>query len=211
MRSPRSRPARPPSELAGQIAASPAAAPAADADTRPAPGPRASSAGLPLDPRAALLLWGSPGQILARLGPGDPLALGQRTRRRVRERALLIDARLLLPRVRALVARRAFDWRGDPPLEEFLDGAIEAALDAWLAEASELHSAGGSALVPRRLAAFARLPEPVRRAFIAALLDGRRLDALAAERGQDLSSLARDLRQAIDLLVPPPSLPRAPG
>jgi hypothetical protein len=165
----------------------------------------------PLDPRAALLLWGSPAQILARLGPRDPLALGPRTRRRVRERALLIDARALLPRVRALVARRAFDWRGDPPLEEFLDAAIEGALDAWLAEASELHSAGGSALIPRRLAAFARLPEPVRRAFIGALLDGRGLDGLAAERGQDLSSRARDLRQAIDLLVPPPSRPRAPG
>lgn len=202
----RSHRSSPPAKLPGSAFQGPAAR----GSGRPA-SPGSPWADPPLDPRAALLLWGSPSQILARLAPGDPLALGARTRRRVRERALLVDPRPLMPRVRALVARRAFDWRGEPPLDTFLEQAIDAALDAWLAEAGELHHAGGSALVPRRLAAFARLPEPVRRAFIAALLEGRALDALSAERGQDLSSLARELRQAIDLLLPPPALRPPPA
>jgi hypothetical protein len=164
------------------------------------------------DPQAALLLWGGPREILARISAGDPLGLAGRTLARLRARALLVDGAALLARVRALVARRALDWRGEPALDRFLDAAIDAAIDGYLGEAADMASstASGTAssLSPRRLAAFARLPEAVRQAFIAALVERRPLDRLAAQRGQDLSALGRDLRLAIEQLVP--SLGAAP-
>lgn len=170
--------------------------------------PRAALPAAP-DAQAALLLWGGPREILARISAGDPLSLAARTLARLRERALLADGAALLARVRALVARRALDWRGEPALEHFIEGAIDAAIDSYLGEAADAASSTVSSLSPRRLAAFARLPEAVRQAFIAALVERRPLDRLAAQRGQDLSALGRDLRLAIDQLVP--SLGAAPG
>jgi hypothetical protein len=161
------------------------------------------------DAQAALLLWGAPREILARISAGDPLHLAQRCRERLRARALLVDARSLLPRLYALVARKAFDWRGDPVLERFLGAVIDEALEDYLSAAQEAAGPAGSALSPRRLAAFARLPEPIRQAFIAALVERRPLDHLAAQRGQDLSALGRDLRLAIDQLVPALSGPNS--
>ena len=82
----------------------------------------------------ALLLLGTPREILARIVPGDPLGLRRRVARELCRRVLVADADRVLLRAYALCAYRAAGWRGRPALSRWLDERAHEALREVVAE-----------------------------------------------------------------------------
>ena len=171
--------------------------------------------------RAALLLAGSPREILARIVPGDPLGLRPRLAAVLRERAVLLDADRAFLRTVAGCAREAPAWRGRPPLEDWLADRAHRAVDELLLEESEPRFedgapradvssvfsllAGPLGLDPAALArgcrAFHRLPEADREAFFLLVLERRSLAETASALGLSPPVSARAARRALDVFL----------
>ena len=161
------------------------------------------------------LLAGSARQVLARIVPGDPLRLRARVARRLRERALFLEADAILMRALALTARAARD-RGDrEALGDWLDARVDEAL-ADLSDEGAAAGAGvdgaGSALallakplglppdaMARACRRFNRQPEPIRQAFFALVVEGRSMEAAATELGCSALEAARRARTGLDV------------
>ena len=200
----------------------------------PAPRVAASSPSAPgRRSRTALLAAASPRAILARIVPDDPLELRPRIARALRRHALFLDPDRLFLRAVALCARAAPDWRGHPPLDEWLDAHVEAAvLDRCREEgeaSAEPGEPGGAGeksvfdLLARPLGLdaararvacrrFHRAPRDDREAFFLLVIERRSLEDAAAVTGCSGPAVARGARRALDLLLaPPPSDPQPPG
>ena len=154
----------------------------------------------------ALLAVGGAREVLARLSDGDPLGLDDRLRGRARARRVLVPQAALGARVRAVVARRAVGYRGRPRLDRFLASCVDEALDGWI----EGRVAPTEHELERRLRAFDRCRREVRDAFFRVFLFRESPDAVARSTDRDLTRLARDLRRALDILVPASGGERAP-
>jgi len=177
---------------------------------------------------AALLLTGTPREVLARLVPDDPLGLRERVAARLAARALLLDVERVLARALAASAQRAYAWRGEPALDRWLaervDEAIEDVVGEDLGAWSERESrsavgpwtvfAAPLGLDPRALfegcARFNRLPFEQREAFFLLVLEGAPSDEACRSRSLSLSELARRARGALDVLRGA-VLPAGPG
>lgn len=92
---------------------------------------------LPSFDGAEFLRGASASAILAKLVRGDPLAVGLRSQRRRRERALLVDAARSTHKSLARVAYAALQYHGEPALDLWLTQLIDAALDDALSEDRE--------------------------------------------------------------------------
>lgn len=188
-------------------------------------------------PVCLLLLTGTPREILARIVPGDPLGLRDRTAERVRERSLLIDVDRAVLRAFALCASAAVAWRGRPPLERWLEERVDEAIDEVLEEedgrlsdqdpATPDPAAGALPCDPFTLLAaplgldpaamrsacarFNRLADADREVFFALVVEGASLDSVCGERRACAPELARLARHALDVLrgaSRAPSVPR---
>lgn len=162
---------------------------------------------------AALLLVGTPPEVLARIVPEDPLGLRPRLVAHTTARALLVDTERLLLRAQALCALHSFHWRGEPELERWLDQRAEEALTLFLAE--EQSALEGGALEPLEpfarplaldpfaladaCARFNRLALEQRRAFVALVLEAAEPDRLARGARVSLSELFRRARAGLEL------------
>jgi hypothetical protein len=176
-----------------------------------------------LPQECALVLLGSPREVLARIVPGDPLGLRARVSRALRARALLLEGERVLLHALALVAHRAAAWRGRPELGAWLDERVQEAIASALEGMGDEESgpsspdshalfAGPLGLDPGELrsgcARFNRLPFERREPFYRIALEGLDPGELCRRRGlspAELGPLARSAREAIDLwLVPGP-------
>lgn len=85
---------------------------------------------------AALLVGRSPREVMERLHQGDPLELEGKCEQRIERRAMLMDVERLYWRATAYVAMIAVrdEYRGDPPLNDFLDKHIDESIDSLLEE-----------------------------------------------------------------------------
>ncbi len=164
-----------------------------------------------------VLCGASPREVLARMIHGDPLTLAARIEARLRMRAYLFDADRVFLRAAARCARLCVRYRGDPPLERWLDERIdESLLDLLRADAEG--DARGEPPGPQQLAAFEvlarplgldpaamhhvclvhnQLPEAQRKAFRELVIEGRSLDELAAAGAGSATEIARAARAAL--------------
>lgn len=82
-----------------------------------------------------LLLSGErPSDVMARVMRGDPLDVGGRAVRRLRERAILMDSGRLCLRAMAHIAHDAPQYRGEPALVAWLQGRIDEAISELMEE-----------------------------------------------------------------------------
>jgi hypothetical protein len=155
----------------------------------------------------ALLASGTAREVLARIVPGDPLALRGRIAARLAREALLCDAEHALLSAQALCAWHAAGGLAAPSVTAWLDERVEAALAGVLAEPEPGASLATFALplgldpgpLAGALARFARLPPGERHAFVALVLDGGDADRVARARGLSLTELARRARAALEV------------
>ena len=153
----------------------------------------------------ALLCGGTPREVLARIVDGDPLGLRPRIAAALRAGAWLMDADRVLIRALALCARRGSNYRGRPPIDEWLDARVQESIDDLLeAEHVQPSPTTGAfsdlarplSLSPERLrAACARFharPREEREAYVRLVLDRRPLE----ESGADPLETARRARRA---------------
>lgn len=85
-------------------------------------------------PGARWLRGESPSEILERLLEADELELGARVASRLESRAMLLDPERTFLRTLAHTARKAVFYRGEPPLEEFLEACIDRGIDDLVEE-----------------------------------------------------------------------------
>lgn len=178
-------------------------------------------ASLALERRRALLAFGGPREVLARIVEGDPLGLRPLIAAQVRARCVFVDADRVQLLALALCARDAPAYRGRPALDEWLLAQVERALDELVQEESErldLPPARGveegafaqlarplglePAELRRSCARFNRLPQESREAFNAWVLERGSLDALAQRSRAGAAELAR--RALVALMGAPP-------
>ena len=169
----------------------------------------------------ALLAGAEASEILARIVPGDPLALRPRIARRLRAGAWLLGADRVHLRCLARVARAALHYRGAPGLDAWLDLQVDDAVLDLLREDCEAQSRGRApsaveleayvalgrplGLEPESMravcVAFNRLCEDERRSFYAWVLEGRALDEAARQAGVPTAELARRARRALEVVL----------
>lgn len=93
-------------------------------------------------PGALLLSGERPSDVMARVTRGDPLDVGGRSVKRLRERAFLIDSGRLCLRAMAHIAHGAPSYRGDPPLASWLQACIDEAIVELMEEDAYEEAAG---------------------------------------------------------------------
>lgn len=155
----------------------------------------------PTYPGSELLYGDRPKTVLHRLNDGDPLGLRQRGRERIQMRAVLISENRLYLRSLARVAYASMKYRGDPPLGTWLSDRIDQSLEEllnedrfanWGREEEEedpeerykflTKVLGVSPTVARRASVvFNILPDAVRVAFWALVIEGKSLNRHVAE------------------------------
>lgn len=79
-------------------------------------------------PGCDVLRGNSTMEVLEKVFEGDRLGLRERGRELLKSRAFLIDPERLFPCTAARVAHAAMDYRGTPPLADWLEGCILAAI-----------------------------------------------------------------------------------
>ncbi|MCE9593104.1 MAG: hypothetical protein K8S98_02825 [Planctomycetes bacterium] len=162
-------------------------------------------------------------EVLTRLMHDDPLALRGRVAARLFQRSYLLDVDRALLRSFARTARAADGYRGNPPLETWLDERIDEALADLLTEDHEAARVGAP-VDERQAAVFATLGRPLgldpvalrsacvafnrlavgdRAAYCALAIRGHSLDELAHERGETATDTARAARRGLDALLGP--------
>jgi len=192
-----------PSSSATSLASSPAT---------PSPASRAAS----IEPFG--LAAPDPAQWIERLVDGDPLELRAAIDRRLRERALLVDAGRVHLRALALLARSGAERAPRPEPRAWIDACVERAIEDALAECLEVATGARAPESPslsalgrplgidlRRacalLACFAGRPLAERHAFVGLVLEGSSLDELARASGGSASEIGRRARRALDALL----------
>ena len=155
----------------------------------------------PSYPGSELLSGASPQEVLDRILEGDPLGVQERCGQRVQERALLIDLNRLFLRSLARIAHAAPDYAGNPSLAAWLSGRIDRSIEELVAEDYEEERRGIApqepwdpryALVSEALGidmvqarrvciAFNDLPDEVRLACFAVLIEGKTINRYVAE------------------------------
>lgn len=194
-----------------------------DGRLRERPGP-ARGAGDPAPareryPGERLLAGSSPREILARLSNGDPLEIAHRATQRLRGQAYLLDLSLVRNRSLARTAYAAFLYRGDPPLEEFLERCIDRALreliDEDRADVREGAEVGEEdarcAIVAERFGvdaptarraclAFNELPHDVRATWYGLEVEGKSFHRIVAEGLGPPERARANLRRALTTL-----------
>lgn len=101
------------------------------------------------DLRLSGALFASPREILTRLNEGRSLRLSAACRKRLAERAILLDPARLEARAMACVAHRAARYRGQRPLSAWVERRIDEAIDALLQEDWEESRSGALPCEPR--------------------------------------------------------------
>jgi len=156
----------------------------------------------PQYPGCELLRASRPRDVLARLTDGDPLGLRERCRERLRLRAVLVSENRLFLRSVARVAYASMTYRGTPALATWLRERIDQALRELLTEDYEADRVeepqaddedeeryafltdvlGVDTVVARRASVvFNSLPDPVRQAFWALVIEGKSINRHVAE------------------------------
>jgi hypothetical protein len=167
-----------------------------------------------------LLKGGSPKEILARLLSGDPLELRARCRERLHAKALLVSLDRLQLRAVARIAHAAPRWRGEPPLQAWVEETIDHSTRELMEEDVETvrsgipqpgpgegHYAFLSSLLgiephlcPRACVAFNALHDSVRRTFFALVVEGTRLNRYVAEGNGTPQEVKASLERAFQAL-----------
>jgi hypothetical protein len=173
----------------------------------------------PLADPSELFAGGSPREVLGRLLDGDPLDLAGRTRSRLKEKALLLDVERWTLRSMARVAFAAPRWDGSLALIEWIDQLVDRAagdlLDedraalreppaqdesdsryAFLTQALGIEP--GIAL--RACVVFNDLPDHVRRAFWALVVEGKSFARCVSEGLGTREQVQADARRALTAL-----------
>lgn len=174
-------------------------------------------------PGSEALRGRSPMEVLHRLLDHDPFELQGRSVGRLEQRALLLAERRVYLRTLARVAYAAPRYRGEPPLDDWLVGRIDQAIEEILEEDLEAELSGEPVEVPyesrlvslsetlgmevgmtrRACLRFNALPDRVRHAFFAVAIQGKTVHRYVAEgQGPPLRVVA-DLRRALDALSAP--------
>lgn len=225
------RPATPPPEppeapeepASAKVSPSPAPLHVAE----PAPGALARPTLFDPDRPAAEPDWRSalagrrPGEILARLVDGDPLALRPAVCACLRRGAWLLDADRVHLRAIARCAQRGVEYRGDPPWPEWIRAVVDEAVLDLLREDAEAHAAGADpspdeearlATLARPLGldvrvaraavvAFHRASLDVRLAFVRIVIEGQTPQSVAREFDRDVAAVTTDARRALESLL----------
>jgi hypothetical protein len=183
------------------------------------------------DPGGDLLKGGSPKEILARLLAGDPLEIRARCREQLHVRALLLSLDRLQLRTLARIAHAAPRWRGEPPLQAWVEERIDHSMRELMEEDDEAvrsgiphpgpgdgHFAFLSSLLgiephlgPRACVAFNAQPESVRRAFFAVVVEGTRMNRYVAEGNGSPQDVKANLARAFRVLGLTDSFRRRPS
>ncbi|MDF1798047.1 MAG: hypothetical protein P1V81_02635 [Planctomycetota bacterium] len=171
---------------------------------------------------AALLQGDSPRRIMQGLMDGDPLDMDGRCGRRMEHQALLMDrARVRWRSVSYLAYLAARDgYRGNPPLDQFIERAIDQALESlieedWEADRSdapidpELEQYASIALeadldprhARRVTLEFNLHPLRLRRPLFAVLVAGRGFAEVAEASGLATAELERELRTTLTRML----------
>ena len=166
---------------------------------------------------SSLLRGGNAREILERILDGDPLELEARCRERIERRAYLLDLGRLHLRVVARVARAAPSWNGTPSLADFIMERIEYSMQELIQEDREEELSGSPAADPhdprfrllvetlgipialarRASLAFNYLPERVRCAYFAVLVQGRTVNRYVAEGHGPPGKVKADIELAL--------------
>jgi hypothetical protein len=124
-----------------------------------------------------------------------------------------MDPGLVLGLALVRCARHAARYRGRPRLERWLEGEVDAAIDALVAEGGGTPEPGGpwaELAAPRGLAPeamrracgeFNRLPLAAREAFFRLVLERASLDELARRSRLSATELARQARGALRVFL----------
>lgn len=184
-------------------------------------GPRGRPGAWDGDPRAAALRGASSREILQKIWKGDPLGLLGLCTRRLRERMLLLDATRLCTHAHARIAFDAVGLEPSGTLDEWLAAEVDRAIDELLREDQSLdrqgipvtpaeHShydfmsktLGLSAMLGRKACVvFNTLPDEKRHALWALLVEGKSVEAHAAEVGKSSDLVRHDFEEAALLLM----------
>ena len=175
-------------------------------------------------PGCEVLVGQSPREVLHRLVDHDPFELGARSEARLDARALLLPQRRVWLRALARVAYASMRYAGDPPLDPWLGGRVDAAIDEIQSEEVEAEYAGdppglddvrhlvfvserfgieiGSAR--RSCNRFNALPDAVRATFFALAVHGKPVRRWVAEGNGPPLAVREDLNLAFCTLSTPP-------
>lgn len=113
-----------------------------DADGKTSRASSASQGGDNPWPGHALLAHRSAKEVLARLIDGDPLEIEARCMARIEHQARFVDVRRLHLRAVARIAHAAPRYRGEPPLDRWIEERIDASMDDLVTEDSEEERSG---------------------------------------------------------------------
>ena len=172
----------------------------------------------PLDPALdqACLLVGSPGEVLARIVPGDPLDVRDAVVVVLRAECVFLDADRVHLRALARIARAGLRFAAArTDLATWIRAEVAGAVNEILREELEVQPADpGAAFVQfarplgldpeavrRGCAAFNRLPAADRTAFFALVVRDVGLEVLARETGIPPSELGRRARRGLDAVL----------
>jgi hypothetical protein len=159
----------------------------------------------------------SPREILKKLLDGDPLEIEARCRERIETRAYLIDVTRLHLRAVARVARAAIGWKRDTSLGEFVMERIDYSAQELIQEDRQEELSGipcadaddvrfvflaetlgiPKALARRACVAFNYLPERVRCAYFAVLVQGKTVNRYVAEGHGPPERVKADIEMAL--------------
>ncbi len=175
-------------------------------------------------PGCEVLVGQSPREVLHRLVDHDPFELGARSEARLDARALLLPQRRVWLRTLARVAYASMRYAGDPPLDPWLAGRVDVAIDEILFEEVEAEH-GDEALdlddvrhlvfvsqrfgieigsARRACNRFNALPDGVRATFFALAVHGKPLRRWVAEGHGPPLAVREDLNLALCTLSNPP-------
>jgi hypothetical protein len=164
----------------------------------------------------------SPREILSKLCNGDPLALGMRSMKRLKDRALLIHPERVYVRALARTAyAAAWGYEGDPPLDQWLgeriDQTIESLIEddltdelsgtppeeedeeyfAWVARAAD-----ADLWLARRLClVFNGMPLRSRRPFYDVVVEGKSVEQFAMETDTPPHRVQTGIEETIRTMV----------
>jgi len=161
----------------------------------------ATPAGSDRFPGCELLSGGSPREVLHRIHDGDPLGMVRRCQDRLIRRAILMDVARVFPVAIACVAHAAPRYRGEPPLDEWLERCIDRAVRSLIDRDTEEERSGipptppfdshlvrmsqilgvEAPLARWATVVFHHLPTPTRRAFHAVAFQGKTIHRWVAE------------------------------
>ena len=189
------------------------------AETRPVDASRSDAGRTPLTDPRELFAGGSPREVLGRLLDGDPLDIGERTRLRLKAKALLLDAERWTLRSMARVAFAAPRWDGTSALLEWIDQQVDrAASDLLDEDRAALHQPPAQEesdsryafltqalgiepeIALRACVVFNDLPDHVRRAFWALVVEGKSFARCVSEGLGTREQVQADGRRALTAL-----------